>query len=143
LKYGLDPLEKDLKSEDFHRQLKKKRSNIKNVLLDQKIIAGAGNIYVNDALFLAGVDPKKKTDTLTEKESSAVLEALRKVLKEGIEHRGSTLDDEMFVDPFGRKGTHQGYFRIYGKKICQVCGNKVVFEKINGRGTYYCRTCQK
>ncbi|MFA6982003.1 MAG: bifunctional DNA-formamidopyrimidine glycosylase/DNA-(apurinic or apyrimidinic site) lyase [Patescibacteria group bacterium] len=142
-KYGLNPLDENVTSSAFHIQLKKKNSIIKNVLLDQKIIAGAGNIYVNDALFMAGILPKRKTTSLSEKESGALLKGLREILREGIEHRGSTLDDEMFVDPFGKKGSHQNYFRIYGKKTCPNCQSNVVFEQVNGRGTYYCTVCQK
>lgn len=142
-KYGLNPLDEETTAEAFHEGIKSKRSNIKSVLLDQKIIAGAGNIYVNDALFMARIHPKRTTNTLETWETETLLEKLREILNEGITHGGATLEDGAFVDPFGKKGKHQNFFRIYSKKACPKCKSAVTFEKISGRGTYYCKTCQK
>lgn len=142
LKYGINPLNKEVTTDMFHTSITSRKTSIKNILLDQKVIAGVGNIYANDALFMAGIDPKKVANKLTKQQSELLLSALRKILNESILHRGSTLSDEMFVDPFGRKGSHQKYFRIYGKKTCPSCQKPVSFEKINGRGTYYCKSCQ-
>lgn len=141
-KYGIDVLRKEISPEEFLKLLKRKKSTVKNVLLDQSIISGLGNIYATDTLFLSEVNPKTATQDLTLKQSEQILKYSREILKEGIKNRGSTLPDKMYVDIFGKSGTQQNYFRIYGKNICPVCKTKTMFEKINGRGTYYCPTCQ-
>lgn len=141
-KYGIDVLKQEISAEEFLKLLKRKKSTIKNVLLDQSIISGLGNIYATDTLFLSKVNPKTSTQDLTLKQSEEILKYSREILKEGIKNRGSTLPDKMYVDIFGKSGTQQNFFRIYGKNICPICNSKTVFEKINGRGTYYCPTCQ-
>lgn len=141
-KYGPEPIAETTTAEQFFTQIKSKKTNIKNALLDQSIIAGLGNIYATDALFLAKINPFTATTDITPKMAKTLLETSRAILLEGIEHRGSTLDDEMYVDIFGKPGNHQKYFRIYGKDICPVCKSKTVFTKLNGRGTYYCPICQ-
>ena len=141
-KYGIDILNQDISAEEFLKLLKSKKSTIKNVLLDQKIISGLGNIYATETLFLSKINPKTSTQDLTLKQSEEILKNSREILKEGIKNRGSTLSDKMYVDIFGKTGSQQNHFKIYGKNICPVCNSKTMFEKINGRGTYYCPTCQ-
>lgn len=142
IKYGIDVLKQEISAEEFLKLLKRKKSTVKNVLLDQSIISGLGNIYATDTLFLSKINPKTSTQDLTLKQSEEILKYSREILKEGIKNRGSTLADKMYVDIFGKSGTQQNHFRIYEKNICPVCKSKTVFEKINGRGTYYCPTCQ-
>lgn len=141
-KYGPEPINENTTKEQFLQQIRSKRTNIKNALLDQKIISGLGNIYATDALFLAGIHPETNTQLITLDQAERLLDTSKRVLSEGIEHRGSTLDDKMYVDAFGRSGTHQNHFKIYGKKVCSVCNNPTEFKKINGRGTYICNYCQ-
>jgi len=141
-KYGIDVLNQDISAEEFLKLLKSKKSTIKNVLLDQKIISGLGNIYATETLFLSKINPKTPTQDLTLKQSEEILKNSREILKEGIKNRGSTLSDKMYVDIFGKSGSQQNHFKIYGKNICPVCNSKTMFEKINGRGTYYCPVCQ-
>ena len=141
-KYGISVLENKISPEKFLNSLKSKKTNIKNALLDQKIVSGLGNIYATDALFLAGINPKTSTQQIDLDMSTKLLESSREVLKEGIKNRGSTLPDKMYVDIFGKSGNQQNYFKIYGKKVCPNCETKVQFEKINGRGTYFCPKCQ-
>lgn len=142
-KYGPEPIAETTTAEIFLAALKSKRTTLKNALLDQHVVSGLGNIYATDALFLAKLHPEKKTGDLTLEEAAYLLAAARQVLNEGIEHRGSTLDDEMYVDVFGKPGTHQNHFKIYDKKTCPACGTKVAYKKLNGRGTYFCPKCQK
>jgi len=142
-KYGPDAVGDEISADEFLHSLKKKRTNIKNALLDQSILAGVGNIYANDALWLAKIHPATKTAVFTYKKVQTLLKCIQAILKEGILHRGSTLPDEAYVDIFGQPGKHQNYFRIYGKNNCPECKTKVVFTKINGRGTYFCPNCQK
>ncbi len=141
-KYGYDALNTDLTPEIFLKALKSKRTIIKNALLDQKKISGLGNIYATDALFLSGIHPETLTKNIDLKMAGTLLNNARLVLNEGIKNRGSTLNDEMYVDVFGKPGKQQNYFKIYGKKVCIKCKNSVQFKKINGRGTYFCPVCQ-
>ena len=141
-KYGLSVLNKKITPEDFLKAIHSKKTNIKNVLLDQSIISGLGNIYATDALFLARINPKTPTQSINLNESKILLEKSREILNEGIKNRGSTLPDKMYVDIFGNSGHQQNYFKIYGKDKCPSCGTKTIFEKINGRGTYFCPICQ-
>lgn len=143
-KYGPEPLHLDESKTagDFFEKIKTKRSTIKNVLLDQSIVSGLGNIYATDALFLAKIHPETSTQNITLEQVSILISEAKTVLLEGIKHRGSTLGDKMYVDAFGNYGTHQNYFKIYGKEKCPNCQTKVEFKKINGRGTYFCPTCQ-
>lgn len=141
-RYGLNVLDKNITTENFLKSIKSKKTNVKNVLMDQKIISGIGNIYAIDALFLAGINPKLPTQKMTLETAEKLLKATREILKEGIKNRGSTLPDKMYVDIFGKSGSQQNYFKIYLKEKCTKCGGKVEFVKINGRGTYFCPSCQ-
>ncbi|HSX39309.1 MAG TPA: bifunctional DNA-formamidopyrimidine glycosylase/DNA-(apurinic or apyrimidinic site) lyase [Candidatus Saccharimonadales bacterium] len=141
-RYGPEPINPDLTAEEFLAQIKSKRSSIKNVLLDQEIISGLGNIYATDALFMAKIHPQTSTSLISLKQAEKLLQTAKEILLEGIEHRGSTLEDKGFVDALGKYGTHQNYFRIYNKTTCAVCNSKVCVIKINGRSTYFCPSCQ-
>jgi formamidopyrimidine-DNA glycosylase len=141
-KYGPEPINTVLTAEKFHEIIKSKKTNIKNVLLDQTVVSGLGNIYATDALFLAGINPGTNTANITLEKSKKLMEACREILLEGIKNRGSTLPDKAYVDIFGKEGKQQNFFRIYMKEKCPVCNSKVTFTKLNGRGTYYCTVCQ-
>jgi formamidopyrimidine-DNA glycosylase len=141
-KYGPEPITEHLTPENFHQQVTSKNTNIKNVLLDQSIVSGLGNIYTTDALFIAGIHPETPARQLTVDMARKLLDASREILNEGIKHRGSTLQDKMYIDIYGKEGTHQKYFRIYGKNVCPVCSSKIIYKKVSGRGTYFCANCQ-
>jgi len=141
-RYGPEPLDKKTTHQQLVDRLKTKRTNIKNALLDQEIISGIGNIYATDALFLAKINPFTKTGEITLENANRLLDSIRSVLKESIKLGGSTLNDKMYVDPFGKEGKYQEHFKIYSKEKCPVCGSKVSFIKISGRGTYFCPSCQ-
>ena len=114
-KYGPEILDKTLTTEKFLEIIKNKNTNIKNLLLDQKQVSGLGNIYASDALFLSRINPKTKTSKITYDQANKLLKSARKVLEKGIKNRGSTLFDKMFVDIFGKEGSHQNHFEIYSK----------------------------
>ncbi len=141
-KCGPDPLE--VSTSDFEKQIKSKKTNIKNALLDQSLVAGIGNIYANDSLWVAKIHPETKTSALTTTQSNNLLTALKTILKEGIDHKGSTLSDLMYTDIYGNYGEQQRYFRVYGKSgnPCTVCSMRIEFKNLNGRGSYYCPRCQ-
>ncbi len=138
--YGPTPLDHDLDALKLHTRLKMKKTAIKNVLLDQKIISGVGNAYANDALWLASLHPQTSTHQLNLTQAEKLLDALREILTEGIKNRGISMSD--YVDLFGKPGKQQEYFRIYRQENCLKCKNKVEFMQLNGRGTYFCLTCQ-
>ncbi len=139
-RYGPDPLSPTFTAQKFWEILQSKRTAIKNVLLDQKIISGLGNIYATDALFLAKIHPQTPSNTINRKLSEDLLKSIRAVLKEGIKRRGSSLRD--YVDALGQKGTQQDHFKIYNQKICPKCHGKTAKIKLGGRGTYFCPKCQ-
>jgi formamidopyrimidine-DNA glycosylase len=125
------------------KRLQKRKIPVKNALLDQKLISGAGNIYATDALFLSKINPNKPTSAVTESQYQTLFKNLQLLLNEGIEHRGSSMN--RYLDLYGEKGSHQEHFRVYKKRnqLCPQCSNPLVFEKLNGRGSYYCANCQK
>lgn len=143
-KYGPDALSPTLTSQILMSQLKKRRTSIKKALLEQDLIAGAGNIYVNDSLWMAKIHPETLTSQLDEAQSARLLQSLQEILRESITHRGSTLGDKMYIDIYGAEGEHQNYFRVFGKngQPCPRCQTIIEYIDIGGRGTFFCPKCQ-
>ncbi len=144
-KLGPEPLSKDFTPEYLRQVLKHKNVSIKTTLLDQSLIAGIGNIYANEALFLASIRPTRKTKSLKFKEFKSLKESIIKVLKKGIKYRGSSSRDESYRDLYGNLGQYQNYFLVYEKKekdCPNECGGVIEYSKVNGRGTFWCPLCQ-
>lgn len=141
-KYGPEPIDPNADPADFYERIRSKRTSIKNAILDQAVISGLGNIYATDALFLARIHPETPTQKMSSDMANRLFESAKNILLEGIEHRGSTLADKMYVDIYGKEGTQQNYFRVYGKQDCPNCATKLEFKKVGGRGTYFCSKCQ-
>lgn len=142
-KMGPEPL-MDLTLEYFTNLLTKTRRNIKVVLMDQSKIGGIGNIYANDALWLAKVDPKKASNSLTEEETSLLFDAIEKVISKGMEMGGSS--ENSYVRPDGTEGEYQDHTLVYGRtgQLCQRCKKQKISKyMLGGRGTYVCEFCQK
>jgi formamidopyrimidine-DNA glycosylase len=129
----------------FRKVIGNSGRQIKLVLMDQAKFGGMGNIYANDALFLAGIDPRRRADSLGIKEQDRLFEAVKLVISEGIEYGGATAADEKYVDVSGLGGKYQEHFRVYERngKECLVCGEKIRKISLGGRGTYFCEKCQK
>lgn len=140
--YGPEPMD-DLSFSVFKKVLSSSRRAVKLVLMDQKKISGVGNIYANDALFLAKIDPRRPADKVTEKEAKKLYQAMEKVLQAGIKYRGAS--DQYYLDARGKKGAYQEHFLVYGRtgKKCFGCQGKVKRIKIGGRGTFFCPACQR
>ncbi|MFC1625755.1 bifunctional DNA-formamidopyrimidine glycosylase/DNA-(apurinic or apyrimidinic site) lyase [Patescibacteria group bacterium] len=142
-KLGPEPL-KDLTLDKFMNILSKTKKPIKVVLMDQGKMGGVGNIYANDALWLARVNPKKKADSLKMKEIKDLYEAILSVLKKGIKYGGAS--EIAFVTPDGSEGKYQAHTLAYGRQgePCERC-HIATFKKffLGGRGTYWCPVCQK
>lgn len=139
---GKEPL-KDLTREHFSEILKKSRMPIKSLLMDQRKIAGVGNIYANDALYLARIYPTRPASSLSSEESTQLFTAVENVLKKGIKAGGAS--EWHYMDVLGRKGKYQNFFLVYRKngKPCKRCGTLIESIRLGGRGTFYCPTCQK
>lgn len=129
----------------FYNQLQASRVPIKVVILEQKRMAGVGNIYANDGLFDAGVDPRRPSNNLTRKESDKLLFSLQKVMNLGIVLGGASETNFLHINGMG--GKYQEHFLVYKKsgQKCRRKGCEGTIEKIQlrGRGTYYCPQCQK
>jgi formamidopyrimidine-DNA glycosylase len=140
---GMEPLSKEYQLERFMDHLKKRKAPIKPVLLDQRFIAGIGNIYADEALFEAGVHPGKRIRYLTRKEKKRIFSAIPQVLVKGIQFGGTTLRD--YIDSDGREGNHQDFLNVYGRngQPCYSCGTQIKKTVIGQRGTHFCPRCQK
>jgi len=140
--FGPEPFE-DFSLDYFKNLVKKyKNSNIKKLLMDQKKIAGVGNIYSNEALFYAHINPKRKAGSLSEEEIKNLFKGILKALKIGIKYEGASIRN--YVNHKGEKGKMQNFFKVYereGKKCS--CGGIIKKIQLGGRGTYFCPKCQK
>lgn len=141
--YGPEPLTPDLSLDYLRETLKKRARTIKAVLLDQRIVAGLGNIYVDEALFLSGILPERKSSSLKLKEIISLIKAINQVIALSLKHRGTTFKD--FRDAKGNKGNFSKLLKVYGRggKKCYNCGTEIKKIKVAGRGTHYCPICQK
>ncbi|RJR29446.1 bifunctional DNA-formamidopyrimidine glycosylase/DNA-(apurinic or apyrimidinic site) lyase [Candidatus Microgenomates bacterium] len=142
-KLGPEPF-KDLTLEYFKEQLGKTRRAIKVQLMDQAKIAGVGNIYANDALFLAMISPSRPANSLTDEESEKLFNAIHEVLRNGMKYGGSS--ENTFVTPDGTEGLYQRHTLVYAKQgqACVSCKKEKIKKiQLGGRGTFYCEACQK
>ncbi|HCX72124.1 MAG TPA: DNA-formamidopyrimidine glycosylase [Candidatus Cloacimonas sp.] len=137
---GPDALSNDFSSDYLWQVLENRKAPIKNLLLDQSVVAGLGNIYVAEILFRAQVLPQKKARHLKQYEVKRIVAETKKILPEAIKHNGTTISDYKNVD--GKSGEFQNFLRIYGKQKCQ-CGENITKIKQAGRSTFYCSKCQK
>jgi len=138
---GPDPLK--ISFEEFKKRLTSRKGKIKQVLMDQEVISGVGNIYSDEALFLAKIHPFKETSKLKENELEELYQALRKVLKKAIELKGESISD--YRTPSGERGGFDKLRKVYrreGEK-CFRCGTTIKRVKIGGRSAHFCPKCQK
>ncbi len=140
---GLEPWDEGLNPEYLENKYKNKNKEIKSVLLDQGIIAGIGNIYADEILFLSRINPYKKASSLTNKEVDEIIRNTKKVLEAAIKDGGTTI--KTYTSEEGVHGMFQQNLNVHQRKgePCKVCGNPIVKVVIGGRGTYYCPECQK
>ncbi|MDD3653693.1 MAG: DNA-formamidopyrimidine glycosylase [Desulfotomaculaceae bacterium] len=140
---GVEPLGAGFTTGFLKKELKRRHIRIKPLLLDQTFIAGLGNIYTDEALHRAKINPERLASSLNYREITRLHHAVREVLQEGIAHRGTTVRD--FIDGDGRAGRYQELLRVYRREgePCGRCGRPIVRKKICGRSSYYCPACQK
>jgi formamidopyrimidine-DNA glycosylase len=141
-KVGREPLDDAYKARHLAERLEKRRAPIKAALLDQRTVAGVGNIYADEALWRAKVHPLTPALALTPDEVKAVHKGVRASLQAGVRRQGSTLRDYQLPD--GSSGRAQERFKVYGRVglPCERCGTPIDKIRVAGRGTWYCPTCQ-
>jgi formamidopyrimidine-DNA glycosylase len=140
---GLDPLVDGLPASALFGLTRKRRTSIKALLMDQRRIAGLGNIYVNEILFRAAVRPGRRAAGLTRAECAAVADATRAVLAEAIRRGGSSIND--YRDGLGRSGSFQLAHAVYDRagEPCVRCRTRIRTRVVVGRSTFYCPGCQR
>lgn len=128
---------------EFAALFRGRKTPIKSALLNQKLLSGVGNIYADEALFRAGVRPRRRAASLTRAELARLHKALQQVLKEAIRLGGSSISD--YVDSSGEEGFFQLKHRVYGREglPCRKCGTPIKRVVISGRSSHYCPKCQK
>jgi formamidopyrimidine-DNA glycosylase len=140
---GVEPLSDDFTAEHLYAVTRNRRAPIKALLLDQRRIAGVGNIYANEALFRSAIHPLRPAGALNRKQVTALRDAVVASLQAGLNAGGASIDD--FRHPDGVKGAFQNEFLVHGRagEACEVCGGLLVKFVAAGRGTYACERCQK
>ena len=140
---GPEPLGEDFKVNDFIRNILSRTAKIKPLLLDQTFIAGIGNIYAAEALFVSKINPARKASDLNAQEAKVLFKNIKAILKKAIKCRGSSFSN--YRNGHGNKGTFSENFYVYGRKgqDCFICKNSIQRIKLGGRGTYFCSKCQK
>ncbi len=140
---GPEPIHGDLTEAEFEKLIRARRRPVKSALLDQSFLAGVGNIYADEACFRAGIRPSRWTHRLTVRERRALYAAIHDVLENSIAARGSSIIN--YVDGFGLRGANQETLLVYGRRgePCLRCGTPLQGTRLAGRGTVYCRKCQR
>lgn len=141
-KLGPEPLDTSFTTAYLTSILEKRTVAIKSLLMNQSLIAGIGNIYADESLFRARIEPGRQAGSLSEYEIITLKESIQSVLKEAIEREGSSIN--WYRKPDGKTGTMQHALNVYGKEDtpCPRCGNKIVKIRLGGRGTHFCPSCQ-
>jgi len=141
---GLDPLETALSWDLFGRMLAEKKTKLKPLLMDQKFIAGIGNVYSDEILFEAGLKWERQSDSLSQQEVRRLYRAISETLQGAVKYRGSSLADEGYVDLFGKPGEYQEHHQVYGREgeACVRCRRPIQRARYSNRSTFYCDACQ-
>jgi formamidopyrimidine-DNA glycosylase len=141
---AIDPLEDTFTWPAFGELMARRAAKLKTVLMDQSFISGLGNIYSDEVLFAAGLRHERMSDSLSSQEVRRLYRAVQEVVQDAIRYRGTTLEDEAYLDLFGRPGEFQNELKVYSRKglPCRRCRTPIEMVKIGGRGAYYCPQCQ-
>jgi len=140
---GSEPLARSFTAKRLGERLEGRRAPLKGALLDQRTVAGLGNIYVDEALWRAQLHPLRPAGTLDADELQRLTKAIREALRTGLARQGASLRD--YSTPDGRRGRMQERFRVYGRddEPCSRCGTPIDKIRVAGRGTWYCPNCQR
>ena len=141
---GIDPLEDAMSWAVFGRMLHAKRAKLKPLLMDQKFVAGIGNIYSDEILWSAGLRHDRSSDSLTSQEVRRLYRAMVETLQDAVKYRGSSIADEQYVDLFGEIGQYQTHHNVYAKggQACSRCRSTIERVKLANRSSFFCPGCQ-
>jgi len=141
---AIDPLDQVFTWPTFQYLLAQRGAKMKQLLMDQKFISGLGNIYPDEVLFAAGLRYDRLSDTLSSQEVRSLYRAIQETVQDAIKMRGTTLDDEAYVDLFGKPGEYQGELKVYGREgePCRRCRTPIQTVKVSQRTSYFCPQCQ-
>jgi formamidopyrimidine-DNA glycosylase len=141
---AIDPLDQVFTWPTFQYLLAQRGAKMKQLLMDQKFISGLGNIYSDEVLFAAGLRYDRLSDTLSSQEVRRLYRAIQETVQDAIKLRGTTLDDEAYVDLFGKPGEYQGELKVYGREgePCRRCRTPIQTVKVSQRTSYFCPQCQ-
>jgi formamidopyrimidine-DNA glycosylase len=139
---GPEPLSADFSEEYLLKRSAKRQVPVKSLLMDSHIVVGVGNIYANEALFMAGILPNRPSGSITPVEYGRLVDAVKHVLQQAIDKGGTTLRD--FLNPQGKTGYFQQSLLVYGRagQPCRLCGEPIMLNRISQRSTYFCQVCQ-
>tara|TARA_S200000501_G_scaffold60616_1_gene51125 strand:+ start:2555 stop:3367 length:813 start_codon:yes stop_codon:yes gene_type:complete len=142
-KHGVEPLEKNFTIKFLTEGLKNRKRNIKYLLLDQKFIAGLGNIYTDECLWISKIHPESISNKIPKKNIHKLFESIKTVLLESLDSMGTTIINYSFVN--GKSGQYSDQLRVFGRtyKPCKICAHKIKKTRVAGRGTHFCQKCQK
>ncbi len=141
---GFDPIDDVMSWTRFGELLMARKAKLKALLMDQKFMAGVGNIYSDEILFAAGLRYDRSSETLSSQEVRRLYRAMIETLQEAIKHRGSSLSDEQYRDLFGEMGEYQHMHKVYDREgqACRRCRSTIIRVKFNGRSSFLCPQCQ-
>ena len=141
---AIDPLDQVFTWPTFQYLLAQRGAKMKQLLMDQKFISGLGNIYSDEVLFAAGIRYDRLSDTLSSQEVRRLYRAIQETVQEAIKMRGTTLEDEAYVDLFGKPGEYQAELKVYGREgePCRRCRTPIQTVKVSQRTSYFCPQCQ-
>ncbi len=141
---AIDPLDQVFTWPTFQYLLAQRAAKMKPLMMDQKFISGLGNIYSDEVLFHAGLRYDRVSDTLSSQEVRRLYRAIQEILQDAIKLRGTTLEDEAYVDLFGKPGEYQTELKVYGREglPCRRCRTPIQTIKIAQRNSYFCPQCQ-
>ena len=144
-KLGPEPLSKKFNINYVEKKLKRRKIFLKDFLMNQNFVAGLGNIYVNEAIFLSKINPKLRVNNISNKKINVIISKIKKILKKAILEGGSSIKN--FNDAKGKKGNFQQFFNVYGRqgKLCTRlnCRGTIRRTRISNRSTFFCDICQK
>ena len=142
-KQGIEPIDDSLTKEYLLEKFKGKKMPMKTILLDQEIISGLGNIYVDEVLYASKIHPLKEGRVINEKEAQNIVDTSKKIIEKAIKEGGTTI--KSYTSSLGVTGNYQNYLKVHKKEgeACPICKTKIKRIKVGGRSTYFCEKCQK
>lgn len=140
-KMGPDLILSDINLDEIYKKIKRKTIPIKSILLDQEILSGLGNIYVDEVLYKAKISPLKKGFQITKKDIENIIDSSKEILSHAIKEKGTTI--KSYTSSLNVFGNYQNFLQVHTKSICPNCKMILNRVKIGGRMTYYCKNCQR